>query len=448
MKTIVLLGAGKSAHVLIHHLAEMAEHKSWQLFIGDIQTDLLGKKLSSKKQTACFTLNLQKQETFVPYIQQADLVISMLPAMFHPSIAAFCLEYKKHLITPSYISDEMAAKDQEAKDKGLIFLNEIGLDPGIDHMSAMKIIHELQDKQCEIISFKSYCGGLIAPESDTNPWKYKFTWNPRNVVLAGQGKGGIKYLADNQYKYIPYFNLFKHYTTIEIEGVGKFEGYPNRDSLKYQSRYGLDNTSSLIRGTLRKQGFCDAWDVLIQLGMTEDSYSLDLTTENTHADFLKCFLTKWTGHHRRDLESTLRKGIGEEVFEKIMWLGLFDETKKITVVGTPAQILQSIIEPKLALSLGDKDMVVMHHEIIYKDSDNIMHQIDSSMTLIGKDEEETAMALTVGLPIAIASEMILENKIATTGVIMPIEPAVYIPILESLATHGIHFSERHFPVTL
>ncbi|GAH56139.1 unnamed protein product, partial [marine sediment metagenome] len=270
------------------------------------------------------------------------------------------------LITPSYISPEMRALDARAKEAGIVIMNEIGVDPGIDHMSAMKIIHGIQDKGGKVTSFKSFCGGLIAPESDNNPWNYKFTWNPRNVVLAGQG-GASCFLRNHTYKYIPYNRLFGRLDEISIDGYGDFVGYANRDSLSYRETYGIEDIPTIFRGTLRRPGYCKAWDVFIELGMTDDSYTMDHTENLTPRTFLNSFLPY---HASRSIENKFKDFLRPErmeSFERFKWLGLFEDEPLVGLENaSPAQVLQKILVDKLSLEDGDKDMLVMIHEFEYE----------------------------------------------------------------------------------
>lgn len=261
-------------------------------------------------------------------IQQVDLVISMLPAHLHIEVAKDCIVFKKHLVTASYISDAMQALDQEAKANNLIFMNEIGLDPGIDHMSAMKVIDEIRDQGGKMLLFESFCGGLVAPESDTNLWNYKFTWAPRNVVLAGQG-GAAKFIQEGKYKYIPYHKLFRRTEFLHVEGYGKFEAYANRDSLKYRSVYGLEDALTLYRGTIRRVGYSKAWNMFVQLGMTDDSYVLDDSEQLSYREFTNLFLPY---HPTDSVEIKMRLQLGIEqddsMWDKLIELDLLILPKK------------------------------------------------------------------------------------------------------------------------
>ncbi|MBC7438437.1 MAG: saccharopine dehydrogenase NADP-binding domain-containing protein, partial [Flavobacterium sp.] len=274
MRNILIIGAGRSASSLIKYLLDKSDQENLHLTIGDLSLSLAQQKTNNHQNATAIALDICDENQRKTEIQKADIVISMLPAHLHIEVAKDCIAFKKHLVTASYISDAMQALDEDAKANNLIFMSEVGLDPGIDHMSAMKIIDEIRAKGGKMILFESFCGGLVAPESDNNLWNYKFTWAPRNVVLAGQG-GAAKFIQEGTYKYIPYHKLFRRTEFLEVEGYGKFEGYANRDSLKYRSIYGLEDVLTLYRGTIRRVGFSKAWNMFVQLGMTDDTYLID-----------------------------------------------------------------------------------------------------------------------------------------------------------------------------
>jgi saccharopine dehydrogenase-like NADP-dependent oxidoreductase len=369
----------------------------------------------------------------------------MLPAHLHIEVAKDCIFYKKNMITASYISEEMKNLDFQAKENQIVLMNEIGLDPGIDHMSAMKIMDEIKSKGGKIILFESFCGGLVAPESDTNLWNYKFTWNPRNVVLAGQG-GAAKFIQEGTYKYIPYHKLFRRTEFLEVEGFGRFEAYANRDSLKYRDIYGLQNAETCYRGTIRRVGFSKAWDVFVQLGMTDDTYIIDDSEFMSNRDFVNLFLPY---HPTDSVEIKFRHQLkidqDDVIWDKLLELDLFS---KSVVTGlknaTPAQMLEKILSYKWTLQPEDKDMIVMYHKIGYEINGE-QKQIDSTMVCLGDDQTYTAMAKTVGLPVAIATLKILNGEIQTTGVQLPTAKEVYLPILEELEQYGVVFKEFDVP---
>ena len=440
MKTILILGAGLSSSSLIRYLLENSTENDWKVRIVDRDQALVEQKINGHTNGVALSFNALDANERLPEIEQADLVISMLPARFHIEVAEDCIATQTDLITPSYISTEMRALNEKAEAAGIVIMNEIGVDPGIDHMSAMKIIHEIQNKGGEITSFKSFCGGLVAPESDNNPWNYKFTWNPRNVVLAGQG-GAASFIQDGQYKYIPYNRLFGRLHNMSIEGFGDFVGYANRDSLSYRSTYGLEDIPTIYRGTLRRPGYCAAWDVFIELGMTDDSYTMTNTENMTPRSFLNAYLPY---HPTKTVEEKFKLFLREDrahLFNRFDWLGIFKDEPLVNLDSpTPAQALQKILVDKLSLADGDKDMLVMIHEFEYA-LNGKNHAISSHMVNLGEDEVYTSMSNTVGLPAAICAKMVLNGSLKSKGVTLPVQPEVYNPILEELERFDISFVE-------
>lgn len=440
MQNILVLGAGLSSSSLIRYLLENASTYNWQVRIVDQNYETVKAKIGSNPHGIALSFNALDRQERLPEIQNADLVISMLPARFHVEVAEDCIHCHKNLITPSYVSPEMRELDQRAKEAGILILNEIGVDPGIDHMSAMKIIDEIKAEGGEVLSFKSYCGGLMSPESDDNPWNYKFTWNPRNVVLAGQGSAA-KFIRNGRYKYIPYNQLFTRLDAIEIDGFGTFEGYSNRDSLSYRSIYGIDDIQTIFRGTLRRTGYCEAWNIFVQLGMTDDSYIIDEAENLTARTFLNTYLPYMEDESVEDKFDRLYTKGNTELFNKFSWLDLFDDSKIIGFKdATPAQLLEKILVQKWTLKPEDKDMLVMYHEFV-ADFNGTQQKITSSMVNIGENQVYTSMSNTVGLPVAIAAKMILTEKIKISGVQIPVISEIYEPILEELSTFGIDFIE-------
>ncbi|MCM5662253.1 saccharopine dehydrogenase family protein [Galbibacter mesophilus] len=445
MRTILLIGAGKSTSHLLQFLCDKAKAENLHIEIGDINLANAQNLISGKPNCTAIKLDIFDEDERKKAIKKADLVISMLPARFHIEVAKDCLHFNKNMVTASYVSNEMEALDAEVKQKGLIFLNEIGVDPGIDHMSAMKVIDHIRSKGGKMILFESFTGGLVAPESDTNLWNYKFTWNPRNVVVAGQG-GTAKFIQEGTYKYIPYHKLFRRTEFLEIEGYGKFEGYANRDSLKYRSAYGLENVLTLYRGTIRRVGFSKAWNMFVQLGMTDDSFALEDSENMSYREFVNSFLPySPTDSVELKLRHYLKIDQDDIMWEKLVELDLFDTQKKIGIKNaTPAQALQKILEDHWLLHEEDKDMIVMYHKFGYE-LNGKKHQIDSSMVAIGEDKIYTAMSKTVGLPLGIAALKILNKEITATGVVIPIHKDIYEPVLNELENHDIKFTEKEVP---
>ncbi len=445
MRNILIIGAGRSASSLIQYLLNKSEIENLQLTIADLSLDLAQRKTNNHPNATAIALDIRDKTHRMVEIEKCDIVISMLPAAMHLEVAKDCIVLKKHLVTASYISDGMQSLDEMAKKNGLIFMNEIGLDPGIDHMSAMKVLDEIREKGGKMLLFESFCGGLVAPESDDNLWNYKFTWAPRNVVLAGQG-GAAKFIQEGKYKYIPYTRLFRRTEFLEVEGYGKFEAYANRDSLKYKSVYGLEDVLTLYRGTIRRVGYSRAWNLFVQLGMTDDSYFIDDSETISYREFINLFLPY---HPTDSVEIKLRLQMNLEqddiIWEKLLELDLFNPNKIVGIKeATPAQILEKILSDKWTLAPEDKDMIVMYHKFGYELGGK-KFQIDSKMVCLGDDQTYTAMAKTVGLPVAMATLQILNKKITTPGVQLPIRKEVYEPILKELEEFGVIFKETEMP---
>ena len=441
MRKILIVGAGKSSPYLIKYLLDNSQKQELDLHIVDLTTNHL---LKYKKNNKCrvSSINLSNEKERDKFISEADLVISMLPAKFHIILARTCIKFKKNLLTASYVSDEMKTLDNEIKNNGLLFLNEMGLDPGIDHMSAKKIIDNLIKKGSKINSFKSYTGGLIAPDSDNNKWNYKFTWNPRNVILAGQGVPA-KYIENKKYKYIPYNRLFKTTEKIKIKGYGEFEVYPNRDSLKYRNIYSLNNIETMIRGTIRKVGFSESWNMFIKLGLTNDDFKISNSKGMSYRDFLNCFLPFDKNLSIEDkLAKVLSISINDKNWNKLTEIDIFSSARKIPLENaSPAEVLEFILKDSWKLEKQDKDMIVMYHEFEYENKTRSKEKVLSTMVCKGDDDVYTAMAKTVGLPLAISSLLILNDKINLNGIQTPLYSNIYNPVLEELRKFGINFEE-------
>jgi saccharopine dehydrogenase-like NADP-dependent oxidoreductase len=441
MRNILIIGAGRSASSLIKYLLRKSAQENLKVTIADLSIELARRKTYNHPNSNPIALDINDVEQRRAEIQKADIVISMLPAHMHIEVAKDCVTYKKNMVTASYVSDEMQSLDEAVKTNNLVFMNEVGLDPGIDHMSAMKVIHEIEAKGGKMILFESFCGGLVAPESDNNLWNYKFTWAPRNVVLAGQG-GAAKFIQEGKYKYIPYHKLFRRTEFFHVEGYGKFEGYANRDSLKYRSIYGLDDILTLYRGTIRRVGFSKAWNMFVQLGMTDDSYVMENTETMSYRDFINSFLPF---HSSDSVELKTRMALGIEqddiMWDKLMELDIFNASKIVGLKNaTPAQILEHILNDSWTLQPDDKDMIVMYHEFEYH-LNGKNKRIISSMINIGEDESHTSMAKTVGLPVAMMAKLILNGDFTKPGIHLPVDKEVYEPILNELKSFGISFHE-------
>jgi len=441
MKRILIIGAGRSSTGLIQYLQKQANTHHWEVWVGDLDPETAVKRIGTSPKLIPFDITREEEAGLA--IQQADLVISMLPAKFHILVARQCLKYNKNLLTPSYLKDDMKQLEPEITDKGLFFLTEMGLDPGIDHMSAMQEIDQIREQGFELLGFESFTGGLVAPEFDNNPWRYKLTWNPRNVVLAGQ-EGTVKFMQEGKYKYIPYNRVFRRTELIDIEGYGTFEGYANRDSLMYIDRYNLKGIPTIYRGTLRRPGFCRAWNVFVQLGMTDDSFEMTGLQHMTRRDFTNSFLY----YHPTDsveLKLFHDQNIPQDsdIIGKLKWLGIFDNIPIGLEHGTPAQVLEHILKDKWQLGPNDKDMIVMWHKFTYR-TPNMESPVEKHLSLVvlGDDPVNTAMSKTVGLPLGIAAKLLLTGKIARTGLFIPTLPEIYTPVLKELESYEIQFRER------
>lgn len=445
MRKILVIGAGKSASYLIKYLLDKSEAEDLIVIVGDVNFSHAKKLTQNHDNAQAIHLDIHDKSSRQNAIKNCDIVVSMLPARYHIEAAKDCISFGKHLVTASYVSEAMGKLNKAATQKGLVFMNEIGVDPGIDHMSAMQVIDRIRDKGGKIILFESFTGGLVAPESDNNLWHYKFTWNPRNVVVAGQG-GAAKFLQEGTYKYIPYNRLFRRTEFLDVEGYGRFEAYANRDSLKYQSAYGLENARTLYRGTMRRVGFSRAWNIFVQLGMTDDEYTIDDSENMSYRDFVNAFLPySPTDSVELKFRHALKIDQDDIVWDKLLELDIFSNTKMVGLKkATPAQILQKILMDSWTLAEDDKDMIVMYHKFGYE-LDGEKYQIDATMVTLGEDQTYTAMAKTVGLPVAMATLAILNEKITTPGVQIPITKEVYQPILKEMEEYNITFKETEVP---
>lgn len=440
MKSILILGAGRSSGALINYLLNLAHSENWRLTIADADIDMAAEKLHHHPAGDAVRLDATDAKERKAIISKADVVISMLPAFLHSQIARDCLLLNKNLVTASYISSELAEMTQEVEEKGLVFMNEIGLDPGIDHMSAMKVIHRLRKRGLRLNAFRSYTGGLVAPESDTNPWHYKITWNPGNVVRAGQGTA--QYLEKGMLHLIPYNRLFRNHRNINIAGLGDYEVYPNRDSLVYIQKYGLEGIPEIFRGTIRGDGFCRSWDALVQLGLTDATYPISDSERLSYRQLIEGIVRNRKG------ETTAEKTadfLGVEpnaaIIKNLNWLGLFSEDTIKVSQGTPASIIEARLLEKWALQQDDKDMIIMQHEFDFVEEGKEKRLI-STMVTKGKDAVHTAMSKLVGLPLGIYVKFLLQGKMKEKGILIPVSAEVYEPVLNELESFGVSFLEE------
>ncbi|MCC6384527.1 MAG: saccharopine dehydrogenase NADP-binding domain-containing protein [Bacteroidia bacterium] len=442
MKNILILGAGKSSTALIKYLLEKSGEENFTVTVADLSVDAAQKKIGVHPNAKAISLDINDAVRRGKAIGASSIVISMLPPDLHIIAARDCVNLRVSLVTASYVSDAIRALEPKAREAGVLLLNECGLDPGMDHMSAMKIIHQLKKEECTIESFKSFTGGLIAPESNTNPWGYKFTWNPRNVILAGQGTA--QYLENGKQKFIPYSRLFNQPAKIFIDGYGLFDGYANRNSLAYCEHYGLQNIKTLLRGTLRNIDFCKAWNVFVQLGLTDDTFQIFNTENLRWQELTAAFIPDAiTGSSLRQRVAKLCQLEEQDpALDKVEWTGILSDLPVGLHHGSPARMLQTLLESKWELEENDKDMIIMHHDFGYKTKSGADGRLESSLVIKGTDSTMTAMAKTVGLPLGIAALNLLNKNIKLTGVSIPVHQEIYIPILKELEKHGINFTEK------
>ena len=431
-QTILIIGAGKSATVLIQYLQQKAVENDWYILLADGDEAIAKNKWNNAPNGTALGIDIENNLDRQNLVQKADIVVSMLPAQLHFLVAKECLEFGKPLFTASYVDDNMRSIASEIEAKQLLFLCEMGLDPGIDHMSAMAIIDEIHQKGGKITSFKSHCGGLVAPESDDNPWHYKISWNPRNIILAG--KAGAIYLENGATISKDYSTIFEQAPVVDLPGIGHLAFYPNRNSLSYIDTYHLHGVKDFVRTTLRYPAFCIGWNAIVQLHLTDETV-IDLAPNTT--------VKNWFESHiqQKGLEQILEKFTQDPAIKvQLEFIGLYEPTPIPSQFNSNASILQWLLEGKWKLTATDKDLVVMLHEIEYSIGTR-QFKLDSSMVLTGEDAINTAMATTVGLPLAMGVCAYLKGEIKMTGLHIPIDARIYQPILKSLAEEGIVFQE-------
>jgi len=435
MKKTVILGAGLVARPLVRYLLDQDD---FQVIVASRTVSKAEKLINNHPRGEAKALNLKDENALREEISEADLVISMVPYSFHPRVAKFCIDFKKHMITTSYVSDIMKNLDGEVKNAGIIILNELGLDPGIDHMEAMRIIHEARENGGEITGFTSYCGGLPAPEANTNPFGYKFSWSPIGVLLAG--KNSAQYLKEGQQAFIPSENLFENYTIISIPGLGDFEGYPNRNSLPYLELYGIESSKTMLRGTLRNKGWCLTMKKIVDLGLL-DQEEKDWSGL-TYSEFLRKLMNNPEEKNvKKALSQYLSIDEDSDIIKRFEWLGLLSDAPLSVTKGAALDILGDLMQAKLQYEEGERDMIILQHvfEVSYPEGEK--EKITSTLVDFGIPHSDSSMARTVGLPAAIGARLILEGQIQQTGVHIPVSPEIYAPILKELKGIGIEFKE-------
>lgn len=441
MKNLLIIGAGRSATALINYILEQARQHDFFITVADADLELARRKINDHPKGRAIWLDASKTNDRRDVINRHDVVVSLLPPQMHLEVAQDCISLGKHMVTASYVSKQVFRLGDEARQRALVFMNELGLDPGIDHMSAMQSIHKIKAMGGKITAFYSYTGGLVAPESDNNPWHYKFSWNPRNVVLAGQGTA--QFLEDSKLKYIPYRRLFRQYRLVDIPNMGQWEVYANRDSLLYKDAYGLQDVKTLFRGTIRHRGFCDAWNALVRIGLTDATFPIVDSDQLTYHDLMEAFLgiSTHTGSVKDRIAKLIEVEPDSEVMQKLEWLGLFSKRRIKVKNATPALILENLLLEKWVLEPDERDMVIMQHVFEYE-IQRKKKKLTSTLVMKGANSQETAMSRLVGLPLGIFVKLLMLDRISTTGVNIPTMPEVYEPVMKELEEYGVQFTER------
>ena len=436
---ILIIGAGRSSTALIDYCLNNSERLGWTVTVADADPAAAAAKVRGHSRGTTAWLDVTKTNDRRELIGRSDIVVSLLPAHLHIEVAQDCIRLKKHLVTASYVSQELYRLGDEARDRELIFMGEMGLDPGIDHMSAMQRINAIRERGGKITAFRSFTGGLISPESNDNPWGYKFTWNPRNVVLAGQGTA--QYLDQGKLKFLPYYRLFNNTWDVTLDGIGTFEAYANRDSLLYREQYGLNDIPTILRGTLRHPGYCAAWNALVRIGMTDADFPILDSNRITYHELMEALAPSGTGSVKDRIAQMLELEPGGEIMQRLVWLGLFRK-KRIKLKGaTPALILENLLLDKWKLQPEDKDLIVMQHQIDYS-LDGRDHRDISNLFMHGANAVDTAMSRLVGLPLGIFVRLMTEGRIRATGVHIPTMREVYEPVLEEMKDYGMEFTHH------
>jgi saccharopine dehydrogenase-like NADP-dependent oxidoreductase len=429
MKKIILFGAGRSARHLVSFLVEGALLGKWSVVVADTNVSQWIEEYGHLKEVKFVSGDANNKDFRHELINHSSLVISMLPAFMHAEVVKDCINFHVHVFTPSYVSPEVNAMHDLALQEDVLVLNEMGVDPGIDHISAMEIIHRLKDQGAEIVSFESYTGGLVAPASDDNLWGYKISWNPRNIILAGSG-GHAVYRDDNKLRLVPYYKLFDEVDTVVASDGVSYDAYANRNSVHYIDLYGLENVKKLVRGTLRKEGYCRGWSFLVKNGYTNDDTKIPVGSFSTWSELSQSLLGI-----RFNTDT-----IHSEVLDMLNEIGIFSQEPLRAEELTCAQHLQDLLEKKWMLKEGDCDMIVMVHKFGYI-LNGKKFMLNSSMVLEGDDEFKTAMSKTVGMPIAFAVERLFNGDFSSRGIQIPVTPEFYVPLLHDLKNFGISFVE-------
>jgi len=437
---ILVLGAGFVTRPLVAYLLKQPDTR---LTMATRTVEKARKVIGGHPNGTAVELNVDHREALEAVIKTADIVVSLLPWTHHLNVAKLCLAHKKHLVTTSYVKPEMAALDTEAKASGLLFLNEIGVDPGIDHMAAMQVIDGVKRRDGRIESFYSYCGGLPSLPSNTNPFGYKFSWSPAGVLLAATNDG--RYLKDGEIVEITGSGLFEHYWLIDVPGAGTYEAYVNRDALPYMEIYGITSARSMYRGTLRNISHCESWNYFKKIGLLDRERSFDFTSASPRR-VIAALIGAKGDDIARDLAEFLGIPSYAVAIKKLAWLGLLDDTKLPLETAAPFDMFAHVLEKKLVYAPGETDLLIQHHEFVAAYPGGGKEKITATMVDTGIPGGDSSMSRTVGLPAAIGTRMMMEKKIRLTGVHRPVVPEIYGPVLSELSEMNIRLNETRQPL--
>ena len=436
MKKVLVLGAGLVARPLVNYFFGQP---GFFVTVADVEAGRAAKLVAGHPNGAAEVLDIADRTALAAAIGRADLVVSMVPYTFHPVVAELAVEQGKSMVTASYVRPAMRALDARAKERGVVLLNEVGLDPGIDHMEAMRVIHEVHDAGGKVVGFTSWCGGLPAPEANTNPFGYKFSWSPRGVLLAS--KNTAKFLKDGRVVTIPAADLFARPEIIGIPGLGEFEGYPNRDSVAYREAYGIPEALSVFRGTLRFPGWCDTLRKMVEIGLLDETAKdrSGVTFDGLMRELAQAAPGTDT---KAAVASRLGLEAGSAIMSRFEWLGLFEARPLPAAKASALDNLTALMIDRLAYAAGERDMVVLQHEFLVRTESGRTERIVSTLVDYGVPGGDSSMSRTVGLPAAIGARLVLEGKIAFPGVQAPLRPEIYGPILDELEKLGVRFVEK------
>lgn len=438
-KRVLILGAGLVARPMVRYLLD----RGFPVTVASRTVARAAALLDGNPLGRAVPFLVDDAAALEPLLADAALVVSLLPAYRHVDVARRCLAHGKPLVTTSYVSPQMQALDGEARSKGLLLLNECGLDPGIDHMSAMQVIHRVKGNGGRITGFISWCGGLPAPEANDNPWYYKFSWSPRGVLVAATNPA--HWLEGGAEQAIQAGTLFHNFRIVEVPGAGSYEAYPNRDSASYAPIYGIEGSTTMLRGTLRNPGHCARWDTLVRLGLLAAEPELDLTGM-TYADLVRSCVPG-DGELAADVARHLGLEPGSPHLEALRWLGLLEHDPIPLKRGAPVDVLAELMQRKMPFAPGERDMILLKHEFVADYPETSRREaITATMVDFGQPGGDSAMARTVSLPAAIAVRMILDGRLTLTGVHRPILPELYEPILAELKELGIEVREAATPL--